>query len=107
MISMRLPTLLICAAWMATPALPTDKKKPIATTKTTVQVGRAPKSTNSSTITSGFSGLDKNGDDHLTRMEYGYNRQSSRAAAEFDRLDTNKDGRLGRSYAGPRHPYWV
>jgi len=97
MIPMRLPTLLICAAWMAAPALPADKKKPVPTTKTTVQVGGAPKRTNSSTITSGFSGLDKNGDGHLTRMEYGYNRQSSQAAAEFDRLDTNKDGRLSRS----------
>lgn len=32
-----------------------------------------------------------------TRLEFGYNRQSAQAAAEFDRLDTNKDGRLSRS----------
>lgn len=79
------------------PCLAADKKKSVITTTKTVQVGGAPKRTNSSTITTGFSGLDKNGDGHLTRMEYGYNRQSSQAAAEFDRLDTNKDGRLSRS----------
>lgn len=94
---MRLATLLICAAILATPALPADKKKPVVTTKKTVQVGGLPKRTSSSPITSGFSGLDKNGDGYLTRLEYGYNRQSSQAAAEFDRMDTNKDGRLSRS----------
>jgi hypothetical protein len=82
---------------MAAPGRPADKKKPVVTTKKTVQVGGAPKRTSGSSISTGFSGLDKNGDGHLTRMEYGYNRQSSQAAGEFDRLDTNKDGRLSRS----------
>lgn len=96
---MRFSTILLCAACLALPALPADKKKPVVTTstKTTVQVGGAPKRTNTSPIAIGFAGLDKNGDGYLTRQEYGYNRQTSQALAEFDRLDTNKDGRISRS----------
>ena len=94
---MRLTTFLISAALLAMPALAADKKKPVVTTTKTVQVGGAPKRTSSSPITSGFSGLDKNGDGYLTLQEFGYNRQSSQAAAEFGRLDTNKDGRVSRS----------
>jgi hypothetical protein len=97
MIAMRFTTLLVCAALMVAPGFAADKKKPVVTTTKTVQVGGTPKRTSTSTITSGFSGLDRNGDGYLTRMEYGYNRQSSQAAAEFDRLDTNKDGRVSRS----------
>ena len=95
--AMRLTTFLIGAALLAMPALAADKKKPVVTTTKTVQVGGAPKRTSSSPITSGFSGLDKNGDGYLTLQEFGYNRQSSQAAAEFGRLDTNKDGRVSRS----------
>ena len=95
--AMRLTTFLIGAALLAMPALAADKKKPVVTTTKTVQVGGAPKRTSSSPITSGFSGLDRNGDGYLTLQEFGYNRQSSQAAAEFGRLDTNKDGRVSRS----------
>jgi hypothetical protein len=94
---MRLTTLLICLTCMVSLAIAADKKKPTVTTKTTVQVGGAPKQTSKPTFSSGFSGLDKNGDGYLTRQEYGYNRQSSQAAAEFNRLDANKDGRVSRS----------
>ncbi len=106
---MRFPILLLSAACLALPALAADKKKPATaskpatstkptvSTKTTVQVGGAPKTTSSSSLSFGFSGLDKNGDGYLTRQEYSYNRQSSQAAAEFDRLDANKDGRISRS----------
>lgn len=94
---MRLTILLFCTSWIVLPVIAADKKKPVITTTKTVQVGGAPKRTSTSTITSGFSGLDRNGDGYLTRMEYGYNRQSSQAASEFDRLDTNKDGRVSRA----------
>ena len=94
---MRLTPLLICAAILTVPALSAEKKKPVVTTTKTVQVGGAPKRTNSSPVTFGFSGLDKNGDGYLTRQEFGYNRETSQATAEFNRLDTNKDGRLSRS----------
>ena len=94
---MRITIALLAAATLAMPALAADKKKPVITTTKTVQVGGEPKRTSSSPITSGFSGLDKNGDGYLTRLEFGYNRQSSQAAAEFDRLDANKDGRVSRS----------
>lgn len=108
---MRFSLLLLCAGTLAFPALAADKKKPASTskpaatrstkpavsTKTTVQVGGAPKSTSSSSLSFGFSGLDKNSDGYISRQEFSYNRQSSQAASEFDRLDANKDGRLSRS----------
>jgi len=94
---MRLKILLICGAALVSLATAADKKKPAVTTKTTVQVGGAPKQTSKPTFSSGFSGLDKNGDGYLTRQEYGYNRQTSQATAEFDRMDANKDGRVSRS----------
>ena len=102
---MRLRTFLIGAALLATPGLAADKKKPVVTTTKTVQVGGLPKRTSSSPITSGFSGLDKNGDGYLTRLEFGYNRQSAQAAAEFDRLAYAVQ--VKPRYALTQRNYWL
>jgi hypothetical protein len=87
---MRLPLSLLCLAVLC---LAADKKKPVVTTKTKVQVGTPP-STNKSSI--GLGGLDRNGDGRISRTEYMYNKPST-ASTEFDRLDANKDGYLSRS----------
>lgn len=87
---MRLTIFVLC---LAATTLAADKKKPIVTTNTKVQVGTPPRTNKSST---GFGGLDRNGDGQITRAEYLYNKPST-ASAEFDRLDTNKDGHLSRS----------
>ena len=92
--------LLICplaAGSTISPCFAAEKKKPVVTTTKTVRIGGAPKRTGASSITGGFSALHKNSDGYLTRMEYGYNRQSTQAVTEFDRLDANKDGRVSRS----------
>ena len=85
------------AGSMISPCFAAEKKKPVVTTTKTVQIGGAPKRTGTSSITGGFSSLDKNSDGYLTRMEYSFNRQSTQAATEFDKLDANKDGRVSRS----------
>lgn len=87
---------LVLLAILVVPMLAADKKKkPVFTTKTKVQVG-TPASSNKSTSSFGFGGLDRNGDGSLSRAEYLYNKNSAQGA-EFDKLDTNKDGRLSRS----------
>jgi len=87
---MRITIAILCLAALASAA---DKKKPIVTTKTKVEVGTPPRTNKSTT---GLGGLDRNGDGQISRAEYLYNKPST-ASAEFDRLDTNKDGRLSRS----------
>ena len=89
------PLILLCAAALCLVAA--DKKKPVVTTKTTVQVGGAPKTAARSGFSTGFNALDRNNDGYITRQEFGYNRNSAQAGPEFDRMDTNKDGRISRS----------
>jgi len=94
---MHLLTFLLGAGSMISPCFAAEKKKPVVTTKKTVQIDGAPNRTGAPSVTSGFSSLNRNSDGCLTRMEYGYNRQSSQAATEFERLAANKDGRVSRS----------
>ena len=83
---------ILCAAALCLVAA--DKKKPVVTTKTTVKVGGAPKTTAKPFFATGFSAADRNNDGYITRQEYGHNRNSAQAGPEFDKLDSNKDGRI-------------